>query len=289
MESSENQNSSMPLTLDSRPQDFINASKWPVTISDPLYNITLRQLLSFTSGLTEEPGCITPGNPNIDFADCVANIATANKGNGEIPGAVFNYSSSHLQVAGLMAIEARNLAKGISNSAWQNLFTDFKSKTGTFLNSQYDLPSKRNPRLAGGMHWTGTDYFNFIQAYYNGQILSALPVPGQVLSLQKQQMSDQTVGAVIGYSPAKAGLGEDWHYGFGLWQECHAADFNCALSAESVSSPGAYGAYPFINNKNRFFGMVARQGAIGTFVDGYTSVYAVVEPDLIKWASKTCR
>jgi len=287
LESSANLSSAKPLALNSHPQDFMDATAWPVAQSDTLSAITLRQLLSFTSGLTNEPTCINAALPNGSFSSCVTAIANANVGNGKTPGAEFWYSSNHLQVAGMMVINARNLALGITTSTWQDLVSDFKAKTGLFTNSQYNLPSLNNPRLAGGMTWLGSDYLQFIQAVYNKQVLASTPVAGQTLSYQQQQLSDQIVGASIGSSPIADGVGEDWHYGFGLWLECHAGTFNCSYGVDSYSSPGAYGAYPFMNVTNKFYGIVARQGALGTFRNGY-ALYSTVQPQVIQWANKSC-
>ena len=87
------------LSLDDHPQNFI--STWPT--SGNLSQIQLRHLLAFTSGLSEEPLCIN--GPLQDFASCVDQIATLNAG-APTPGTEFYYSSSHLQVAGQMAVRA---------------------------------------------------------------------------------------------------------------------------------------------------------------------------------------
>lgn len=187
----------------------------------------------------------------------------------------------------MMAINARNVALGITTSTWQDLVSDFKTKTGLFPSSQYNLPSLSNPRLAGGMTWLGSDYLQFIQAVYNRQVLAATPVTGQTLSYQQQQLSDQIASATIGSSPIVDGVGEDWHYGFGLWLECHATAFNCNSGVDSYSSPGAYGAYPFMNVTNKFYGIIARQGALGTFRNGY-ALYSTIQPQVIQWATKSC-
>jgi hypothetical protein len=221
------------------------------------------------------------------FSGCVTTVANVNAGNGKIPGAEFYYSGTHLQVAGMMAIAARNRALGIGTSTWQDLFGDFKTKTGLFANSQYNLPSTTNPRLAGGMTWLGSDYLQFIEAVYKKQVLSASSVPGQALSYQQQQLTDQLANSTIDNSSVLLSTGEDWHYGFGLWLECRAAAYNCVNGIDSYSSPEAYGAYPVMNFGNKFYGIIARQGALGTFRNGY-ALYSTVQPKVIQWVSKSC-
>lgn len=251
------------LNLDDNPQDYI--ATWPTTGN--LSNIQLRHLLSFTSGLTEEHICINLALS--DFETCVNNILAANT-SPPIPGDEYYYSSSHMQVAGLMAIEAFGV------NSWQQVFEYFRAQTGLFLNSAYDLPSQQNPRLAGGMHWTALDYMDFLAALFEESILTP--------SLIMQATSDQIPTATITYSPIVSGsTAEDWHYGFGNWIECESATFNCP-QVTRISSPGAYGAYPFIDYEHNYFGIVAREGALGTGSEG-VAVYREIRADLETWAN----
>lgn len=255
------------LNLTDRPQDWID--DWPIENSDSLYTMTLGQLLSFTSGLTETPPCLNSGVSAFDT--CVINIATANAGNGITPGQQFHYGGTHLQVAALMAIKARGVA------TWQDLFTEFKGQTGLFPTATYDLPSSSNPRIAGGMHWTGEEYMAFLQTLKNNALLNAASM--------NDLLTDHTATATVTYSPVTTGLGEDWHYGFGLWHECESTVYDCTAGTR-VSSPGAYGAYPFWDRSKDYFGIVARQGALGTFPNG-VAIERSVRPEMEAWAA--CR
>jgi CubicO group peptidase (beta-lactamase class C family) len=251
------------LNLTDRPQDHM--SLWPITDTDSLHGMTLAQLLAFTSGLATGPLCLNSGD--FDFAACVYNIASSNAGNGLVPGAKFYYANTHLQVAGLMAIRARGV------NSWQDIFSEFKSQTGLFSTSTFDLPSSTNPRLAGGMHWTAEEYMAFLQALKNGSLLS----PG----LQATMLSDQTATAVMPTFPVFDALGEIWHYGFGLWHECQSAVFNCRAGAR-ISSPGAYGAYPFWDRSKGYFGIVARTG--NSFTEG-VAIERGVRAQVEAWAA----
>lgn len=251
------------LDLDDKPQDWISA--WPTTASDPLFNLTLRQLLSFSSGLTDEPLCLNL--PNADFENCVKSIGTNNLGKSVIPGTEFYYASTHLQVAGLMAVKARGF------NSWQDVFAEFKTQTGLFGASSYDLPSTTNPRLAGGMHWTGIDYLNFLKALKQGDLLNATSM--------NEFLVDRTAGLAITYSPVSE-LAEEWHYGFGSWHECQSASFSNCTAARRLSSPGAYGAYPYWDRSKNYIGLIARQGALGTFPKGL-AIERLVRPQVEAW------
>ncbi len=256
--------------LTSIPSDHFT---WSMPSGDPLYNTTLSQLLSFTSGLQEEAACLKFGIPSKTYDECIndpsGSIVSLNAGNGYNPNTNFYYSSSHLQVAGAMAAAAGGY------TSWQNLFSTFQSSTGLFPNSSYHLPSIANARLAGGMSWTGSDYINFLKGLFNNTLLSS--------SAQSEMFKDQVGNLTIAYSPAFDGLGEQWHYGYGMWLECQNASFNCQ-SIEYYSSPGAYGAYPFINLDKEFFGLIARQGALGTYTNG-VSIFRTVKSKAEEWAT----
>lgn len=250
------------LKLEDKPQDRI--ATWPIAASSPLATMNLANLLSFTSGLTEEPLCVNAGF--INFESCVNTIANANASNQITPGSEFYYASTHLQVAGLMAIKARGVP------SWQEVFSEFKQQTGLFKNASYDLPSLNNPRLAGGMHWTGEEYLDFLSALKKGRLLNAASM--------SQLLVDRTATAKLVYSPAAA-LGEVWHYGLGYWHECQSTSFNCA-PATRISSPGAYGAYPFWDRSKSYVGILARQGELGTFTKG-AALERAIRPKVEAW------
>ncbi len=238
---------------------------WPLSPSHPLSQMTLQQLLSFTSGLTEEPLCLNL--PGADFAQCVRQGVSNNNANGRTPGSVFDYNGLHLQVAGLMAIRAAGVAD------WQALFRSFVQQTGLFTTARYDLPSATNPRLAGGMHWTAQQYLDFLRALQQGKLLSP--------TLQQQMLANQRGTATVLNSPAVSGFGTDWPYGLGHWLECSHGQ--CS-SAQRHSSPGAYGAYPLIDYQYNYLAMLAREGALGSFVEG-KAIMDTLTPAIAAWAS----
>jgi len=231
--------------------------------------VTLAELLSFTSGYSKEPLCINL--PSADFADCVQKAYAANP-NPPAPGSEFDYSSTHLQVAGLMAVRA---AKA---SGWNELFKAWQARTGLFPNGTYDLPSASNPRLAGGMHWIGRDYLKFLRAIYDKKLLKD--------ATRTAMLANQRGTAKVGNSPALDATNQDWAYGFGNWLECPTAmgpdTFDCGAGHRN-SSPGAYGAYPFIDFDHRYIGLLARQGTLGTFREG-DSLFQTVAADAASWA-----
>lgn len=252
------------LKLLDKPQDFI--SEWPIEKTNPLSNMTLQQLLSFTSGLTDEPVCMNLRRG--DFEHCVNKIATKNSFSQIVPGKQFYYASTHLQVAGLMAVKARGA------DSWQTLFREFQSQTGLFSTAAYDLPSVTNPRLAGGMHWNAKEYLEFLSALKNGKLLNP--------AMMELLLADRTENVVMAFSPAKA-LGEEWHYGLGYWHECRSASFANCRAGDRISSPGSYGAYPYWDREKNYVGVVARQGELKSFRQGI-AIERAVRPYAEAWA-----
>ncbi len=253
-------------SLDSLASEWI--TDWPIGNLE-IADISLRDLLSFTSGLTETPLCISIGTV-LSFEGCVARIANNNASNDKVPGAEFYYGGNHMQAAGLMTMKA------LGQSSWQGVFDAFQQETGLFATSAYDLPAAASgPRLAGGMHWTGDEYLAFVRAMWKGELLST--------AMQSAMFSDQIASATIGSSPSVTGLQEDWHYGYGGWIECPNATYNCTAITR-LSSAGAFGAYPFIDVEYGYIGIVAREGGLGTFTQGI-EIARTLAGTLAQWAS----
>ncbi|MBX2848609.1 MAG: beta-lactamase family protein [Acidiferrobacterales bacterium] len=248
------------INLGSNPQDFLDF--WP---SVGLHSeITFEHLLSFTSGLVEEPLCLNLAIAN--FENCVEQILQVNP-DIKMPGSEYYYGSSHMQVAGAMMIEALGL------STWSGVFSLFKAQTNLFENSFYQIPSNINPRLAGGMVWSAVEYMAFLESLYRRNVLS-----DNNLSVL---LDDRLGSASITYSPINVQSGLDWHYGLGVWLECESVEFNCQAPFR-VSSPGSFGAYPFIDFQHNYFGIVSRQGDRSTAIEGI-SVHREIEELLVDW------
>lgn len=249
------------LSLDSHPQAVI--PQWPTTGN--LGAIELRQLLDYTSGLKKNPPCSNIGK--LDFETCALRTLSYNNPSPE-PGRQFYYDSSHLQIAGLMAVKAAGAA------SWQQVFNDFRQNTGLFKTATYDLPSANNPRLAGGMHWNATEYLEFLDALYHGKVIGK--------PLLDEMTRPQTLKATTIYSPAEARIQKSWPYGLGVWIECEPQKGGCT-GPQKVSSPGAYGAYPFMDFRHEYVGILARQGGVKTFNKGY-ELLSSQEAWLQRWA-----
>ena len=111
---------------------------------------------------------------------------------------------------------------------------------------------------------------------------------GTILSAETraQLFANQRGSATLTTSPILLAVDEDWSYGFGNWLECPGAiganTYNCGAGHRN-SSPGAYGAYPFIDFDHDYFGMLSRQGPLGTFPEGL-AIMREIEEEATEWA-----
>ncbi len=142
---------------------------WASNASDPRSGVTLRQLLSFTSGFywydasSGNVSCMDGISGSLEYSpeECAQQIYS----NAPFPwraGEVFAYNSFHLQIAGAMAAKAA----GIS----------VQQLLDKYLIGKLDLRSTgwlvgQNPVLAAGMYTTGDDYDQILRAYLAYELL----------------------------------------------------------------------------------------------------------------------
>lgn len=215
---------------------------WTKDPTDERSEITLRHLLSFTSGYYNSgPGssilCVD-GLPNIDYIDCVKKMYSVLKLKFK-PGSTFDYNSYHLQIAGAAAAAAAKMSV-------VELLDHYLIKRLGMKNTTY---GDRNPGLAATMQTTGNDYDIFLRSYLNYSLIPKeftaeiehdyTADPGRQVSSKTQSLVD-----MIG------------HYGFAHWYECLSN--NGKFSQECIdtdihSDEGLFGYYPLIDRPNGYY------------------------------------
>jgi len=213
----------------------------------PQAGITLRQLLSFTSGLPPEAPCTV--QVAIDLADCADQISRLDL--LASPGTRFDYGSTHLQVAARMA-------EVVTGQSWNGVFTtQLKMPLGlgsemTFYTAPRQAIGTRNPLVAGGLRATMDEYarvlrLEFERGTYQGNVLIGA-------DLFTTQASEPYPAAAIGNSPFEK-IGIDYHYGLAAWLECPPPAMNCAV----LSSPGAFGFTPWVDRDGGYDAILAME------------------------------
>ncbi len=197
------------LTLDSTTGDVLG---W----TGPQAAITLRQLLSFTSGLPREALCTLTQNTTL--ADCVDSISQMTL--VAAPGTRFDYGSTHLHVAARMA-------EVVTGQAWANVFqAQLKTPLGLGADmAWYSAPRQgmgtTNPLIAGGLRATMNEYARVLQLEFNRGMYQGNRLDLR-FAVRLRRPPSHIPTATIGNSPF-ANTGLNFHYGLAAWLECTAA------------------------------------------------------------------
>jgi CubicO group peptidase (beta-lactamase class C family) len=209
--------------------------------------ITLRQLLSFTSGLPREAPCTLL--QNITLAECVEAVSGMTL--EAAPGTRFDYGSTHLHVAARMA-------EVVTGAAWADIFAaQLKTPLGLGADlAWYSAPRQgtgtSNPLIAGGLRATMNEYARVLQLEFNrGEYQGNRLIADALFSAQG---SEPFPTAVIGNSPF-ANTGLNFHYGLAAWLECTPPATDCAV----LSSPGAFGFTPWVDRDGGYYAMIAME------------------------------
>ncbi len=206
--------------------------------------ITLRHLLSFTSGLAPEHLCSYIANTTL--ADCVQTIAATDL--IAPPGTQFDYGSTHLHVAARMAEVA-------TGRPWNDIFAQqLRSPLGLPTDIVYYTNPKQpvattNPLPAGGLRITMNEYARILQFIFDkGKWQGSSLLAAHFFDLQA---TAPFPNATIRTTPAQLPL----RYGLTAWLECDTPADGCA----SISSPGVFGFTPWLDREHGYFAILGME------------------------------
>jgi len=229
--------------------------------------ITLRQLLSFTSGLHPNNTCTS--NPGTTLAACVEVISQAPV--VAPPATRHDYGSTHLHTAARMA-------EVVTGASWSSVFAQqLRDPLGLSSDAQYfTFPRQAigttNPLIAGGLRMTMNEYAKVLRVVFaKGQ---APNTPHLSSALFDEQSRQPYPNVTIGGSPA-GGNGFDFKYGLTAWLECTTPATGCDI----LSSPGAFGFTPWVD---RAVGYYAVLGMEATDVQGEVVNWALTLEQQLK-------
>ena len=233
------------MNLDDQPQDYL--AYWTDDPADARSRITLDQLLSFTSGFHRSPtenGCI--GDESYTVQTCVEEWYAI--GIDAEPGTTYYYGPVHMQVAAAMAEVA-------TGQAWRDVV---ELTVAAPLNLAATGFAGNNPRASGAANSTALDYAEFMRSQLTGDFL-----PAGFDDLVEQRLD----GVDIVSRPGSVEDGAvDWRYGLGLWRECDEAVWSASCEASvRVSSPGAFGWYPWLDRDLGYYVVLAMEEPITLF------------------------
>ncbi len=204
--------------------------------------ITLRQLMSHTSGMTTGSPCLDTAAKTLH--DCAMEIAQQPLVSE--PGTSFRYGGASIQVAGRIA----EIATG---QEWNRLFRERVAAPLQMHNTRFE---SGNPRLAGGAVSTPEEYSRFVimllqnGSYRGHRVLS----PQAVEAIESDQTGDARVdlNPFAGFTEADPLVARN-RYGIGGWVE---HDGTC-------SSPGSFGFVPWLDPKNNRAGVLLAPSQLG--------------------------
>ena len=210
------------------------------SLCDAKGNITVRHLLSFTSGFDDGEAagggagaktCLDDSTAN--YEKCAQEIYNQFNLTGS-PGETFSYNSLHLNLMGAIATHASGL--GV-----QAIFQKYYVEPYGMNETTCDKGAP-NPQFAVCLHTTGWDYQKFLSAQLSGKVVG--------MDLVRESEKDYTpFMRNLSFSPY--GL-----YSFGHWLECFDSwkGYTPACEAAAVHcDPGAFGFYPLIDRASGYY------------------------------------
>lgn len=234
----------------------------------PAGQITVRELLAQTAGTGSlQSRFDIRQDPRMTLAQSAAEIAA--RPLEDPPGQVFRYGGPGFQVAGA-------LVEAVTGKRWAELFAERLARPlGMTQTSWEHLPNHGvtpaetlNPLLQGGAVTTADDYLRFLTMLAQGGSFAGRRIlsPAAVEALE----TVQTLGKPLAYLPR--GVRPGMQYALGNWCEQWDPAGRCTL----VSSPGAFGTYPWIDRQSGLYGIFFLRDRLPRVVDALLNARAAI-------------
>lgn len=211
--------------------------------------ITVRQCFTITTGLDEcsglEPNCITDADGNL--GQVVQQIA-AQTPLIAAPGAQMNYGGVGMHIGG-------RIAEVVTGKPWAQVFQEQIGGPCGMENAMYG--GGTNPGVAGSLRTSPNEYLKFLEMVRQGGQLQGNTIIAA--SAYAEWWKDQQHGAKVYASPYPHNPpfhpynADTIRYGFGNWQDVVTPNTGYI---EQLSSPGAFGTYPWYDRKNDLTGII---------------------------------
>lgn len=245
---------------------------WSCDSSDPRSRVTLRHLLSFTSGFYSgdaggELPCLSFTGNNYTSDECAQMIYNDAPFAFE-PGTTWDYNSFHLQAAGALAAHAANISV-------QEMLDRYLIKPLGLVNTQWI--GGENPYLAAAMSTTGADYDRFLLSY-----TSYSQLPKQLVEqMEVDYLENAAISNASTYLVNVLG-----HYSMCNYYECtepKKAPFTPECKAAKVHmDAGLFGYYPLVDRKNQMYMQIVMQATVTSELDLIPTILATILREIVK-------
>lgn len=240
-------------SLEDHPQKYVS---W-LNTSDARADVTLQQLLSFTSGFSGEPlgenapQCIFEGD--ITVTDCAKEIHDGFF--TFVPGTSYYYGPAHHQILG-------GIAETATGMSWEDLFETYVAGPLEMTNTAYLQPSATNPRLEGGAITAADDVEKFLLALLGGgttewgdgllDLMAIDQTPTETVTFERNPFEQLP-----------------FHYGLSVWLECFESSWEECTEADPnhpsiISATGGLGFHAWIDRAQKHYGIIAWEGEPAT-------------------------
>ena len=235
-------------------------------LKNKVATITLRQLLSFTSGLIDDDEFACTDDPAVTLTECARTILAA--GVVHDPGAAFRYGGQHLFVAGA-------IAEFVTGVPFAQLFRDriaapLGMEHTAFVQSGTlgQVEGVTNTKPAAGVVTSMPDYARFLEMIVHDGVAPDGTRILQATTVAEMQ-KNQTLGTDF-VSAAPFREKQQTPYGLGEWLDWT----NAAGDAIVLSSDGARGFRPWIDKQTDLYGIYLVHDNGAGYVEGDPSAAA---------------
>lgn len=221
--------------------------------------ITIRHLLSHTSGLPSEARCRNDKRSTLE--SCAREIAGLRL--MAPPGEAFFYAGVSMHVGG-------RVAEVVGGKRWNDLFVErIATPLGMTQTDFLAYGPTQNPRPAGDARSSADDYGRFLQMLLQGGTFNGKRILSE--ASVSEMHKDQTRGARIEYTIYEKHGDLDPNlllsrYGVGMWRE----KFDVSSGQlQEVSSQGFFGFSPWIDVERNLAGVLSVQSGFSRIMPDY--------------------
>lgn len=230
---------------------------------------TVRDLMRFTGSVTAGTLCERE-RPHAAFLACVEGLpAEAANPDTRLNGE-YRYAGQQLNVLSAVLVAVSGLAD------YQAVMDDFSARTGLFPAPDF-YPNSSQPSGAISLEVTAAQYLAFLHAVDDCSFLSGPSAHRLCAAMTSDQIPYWTQP-----TRAEQELGEDWHFGFGMWLECRMPTHGCSQH-DTVSTFGRGGQYAAIVRSAGLFVVIGPTLGDDAGANGL-NLYRAIEPLVLDWA-----